>query len=111
MPILTSEEQNLKMKRKQEIMGAITQFRKQYISSMLWGLKIGGISLGTVIVLYFLAKLIVRWDLFYETDLDYDLVFLTFAGICLFIVIICIVVAVILFNTKHKRKTKYQKKT
>ena len=111
MPILTLEEENLKMKRRQEIMEAIDQFRQQYFSSMLWGLRIGGGSLGVIIVLYFFAKWIFRWDLFYETDLDYELVFLILAIISLLIVIICIVVAVILFNTKHKRKTKYKKTT
>ncbi len=107
MPILTSEEEKIKLTRKKEFKDAAMKFKGVYLSSLALGLKVGGLSLAGVILLYLIAKWIFRWDLFYETDLEYALIFSVVAFIFLFVVFLCIVVAIILFNTKHKRNTKY----
>ena len=95
MSILTDEEEKIKSIRKKEIKDASIKFKGYYLSSLFLGLKVGVLSLAAVIILYLVAKWVFRWDLFYETDLEYSSIFL------------CIVVAIILFNTKHKRNTKY----
>ena len=107
MPILTSEEEKIKLTRKKEFKDAAVKFKGVYLSSLILGLKVGGISLAGVILLYLIAKWIFRWDLFYETDLEYASMFRFITFVFLFVVFLCIVVAIILFRTKHKRNTKY----
>ena len=107
MPILTNEEEKIKLTEKKEMKDAIRKYKKDYLSSLVLGLKVGGLSLAGVIILYLIVKLIFKWDLFYETDLKYASIFLFITFVFLFVVFLCIVVAIILFNTKHKRNTKY----
>ena len=107
MPILTNEEEKIKQTRKKEMKDVALKFKDDYLSSLILGLKVGGLSLVGVIVLYLIAKWIFRWDLFYETDLKYASIFLFITFVFLFVVFLCIVVAIILFRTKHKRNTKY----
>lgn len=108
MPILTSEEEKQKSNRKQELKSVILKFRDDYLSSFLIGIKVGGLFLASAIIIYLVAKLGFKWDLFYETDLKYSSIFLFITAMFFIIVILCIIVAVILFNTKHKRNTKYR---
>ena len=107
MSILTDEEEKIKSIRKKEIKDASIKFKGYYLSSLFLGLKVGVLSLAAVIILYLVAKWVFRWDLFYETDLEYSSIFLFITFVFMFVVFLCIVVAIILFNTKHKRKTKY----
>lgn len=107
MSILTSEEERLKNDHRNELKNIISKFKDAFVSSLLIGLKMGGISLAVVIVIYLVAKWIFRWDLFYETDLRYSSIFLFITSLFIIIVFLCIIVAIILFNTKHKRNTKY----
>lgn len=108
MPILTSEEQKLKSEHQKEFKFAIQKFWQDYLSSLSIGVKVGGIALISSIAIYLIGKFVFRWDLFYETDLNYTLIFLLITIIFLVIVVLCIIVAIILFNTKHKRNTKYE---
>ena len=80
------------------------------MASFLLGIKAGGILIGVLIILYLAAKFIFRWDLFYETDLNYAVIFLVLTIVFAVLVLICILIAVILYNNKHKRSTKYMQR-
>ena len=96
------------IERKKDFRDARKKFLQDYLSSLSIGAKVGGIALIASIALYLIAKFAFRWDLFYETDLNYTLIFLLITIIFIVIVVLCIFVAIILFNTKHKRNTKYE---
>ncbi|MGN0470860.1 MAG: hypothetical protein ACI4GV_08100 [Acutalibacteraceae bacterium] len=107
MPILTSEEEKQIATQKAEMKSTLSKFKSDYLSSLFLGIKVGGVSLAFLVLIYFIAKYIFSWDLFYETDLNYSAIFMLIAAIFFAVVILCIIVAVILFNTKHRRNTKY----
>lgn len=107
MPILTSEEEKQLLDKKNERKKTIGKFKDDYLLSFMIGIRIGGITLGAAIVIYLTAKWLFKWDLFYETDLKYSSIFLAITIIFMVLVVICWFVAFILYNTKHKRNTKY----
>ncbi|MBK6088551.1 hypothetical protein [Ruminococcus difficilis] len=107
MAIRTEEEEKRLSEKRSNRKKAFAKFREDFMASFLLGIKAGGILTGALIVLYLAAKFIFRWDLFYETDLNYAAIFLVLTIVFAFLVLICIMIAVILYNNKHKRNTKY----
>lgn len=108
MSVRTSEEEKNLSEKKNERKKAFQKFKVDFISSFLIGIKIGGIILGIAILIYLGAKWLLKWDLFYETDLKYSSILLIITIIFSIIVFLCCFVAWILYNTKHRRNTKYK---
>lgn len=78
------------------------------MSSLFIGIKIGGTAMIIAILLYLAAKWLLKWDLFYETDLKYPYIVLIITIMFFVIALLCFFVAFILYNTKHRRNTKYK---
>ena len=108
MAIRTSEEEKLLSEKRSERKQAIKKYGSDFLSSFLIGIKAGGIGLVLVIVVYLMAKLLFKWDLFYETDLEYTAIVLVVTIIFFIMVVLCCFIAFILYNTKHTRNTKYK---
>ena len=109
MAIRTDEEEKRLSEKRSDRKKAFVKFRDDFMASFLLGIKAGGIITAAVIVIYLAAKFIFRWDLFYETDLNYPAIMLIMAILFAVLIIICVIIAVILYNNKHKRNTKYAK--
>lgn len=107
MPMLTQAEEKQLQQQKEERLQIILKFRDEFLVSFIMGIKICGIAVGAIIVLYLLTKWVFKWDLFYETDLNYSSIFFVITVIFFLLVLLCWIVAFILYNTKHVRNTKY----
>ncbi len=108
MSIRTSEEEKLLLEKRNERKQAIKKYGSDFLSSFLIGIKAGGIGLALLVVAYLVAKLLFKWDLFYETDLEYTAIVFAVTIIFFAMVVLCCVIAFILYNTKHTRNTKYK---
>lgn len=108
MPIISNSEDNtqqsIKNERKETLIKFFSDFR---VSFLIW-IKIGGIAVGGIIILYLLARFIFKWDILYETNVNYSTVFLVVAIGFIISIIACWFVAFFLYNTKHHRGTKYK---
>lgn len=107
MAIRTSEEEKKLQQKRRDFKTAFRKFRDMFLVSFRLGYKFGGILLGVLIVAYLIAKFLFRWDLFYETDLDYPAIVLILAAIFAVLMIACIIVSIVLYKNKHSRNTKY----
>ena len=107
MSIMSSDEKQKKSERKEERAQAFKKFKEDMKASFCVWIKLDiAISVG-IILLYLMATFILKWDLFYETDLKYGILLVisvSFAGL----VFVCWGVARFLYKTKHKRNTKYK---
>lgn len=108
MSVLTSAEEKKRQEIKDERRQALEKTVQFMASSFLVGIKLGGFMLLTAIVVYFFAKYLLQWDLFYETDVKYPSLCFKAVVFLLVIMILCWIGAFILYNTKHKRNTKYK---
>jgi len=103
---INNKEREL-LERKTERKKTFKELTGHYLKSFVLGVKIAGITMAVVILIYLLLKFLGDWDLFYETDVDYLSLFFAMGIFFGGIVIICLLVAFWLFNNKHKRNTKY----
>ncbi len=108
MPMLTSEEERKKQERSAELRLTFRKFFEDFLTSFKIWIKIAGILDGILIIGYLFARFIVRWDAFYETQLDFTVIFFLIALFFLIILISCWLVAFFLYNTHHRRNTKYK---
>lgn len=108
MSLRTSEEEKLLSERKDERKKVFQKFKSDFLYSFLIGIRMGAIILVAVIIIYLIAKYLLNWDLFYETDLDYDSIVFVFTIMLFALTALFCSIAFILYNTKHKRNTKYK---
>ena len=108
MPIMNSAEERRQNELKEERKQTLAKFFDDFKTSFIIWIRIGGITVGVMILIYLFAKIAYSWDLFYESDLEFQSIF--FAVFIFFTVAIaaCWFIAFFLYNTKHKRKTKYK---
>lgn len=108
MPLMSGSEErqirDLKDERKQTLLNFWHDIKDSYI---IW-IKIGGIITGGLILVYLFARFVIKWDLFYETDLKYMTIFFIIFILFFVSVGLCWIGAYFLYNTKHKRNTKYK---
>lgn len=108
MSIISSAEESklreLKARRKQ----IFIKFAQDLKASFVIWIKLGGIISCGLILAYIFAKFVLKWDLFYEIDLKYSTIFFAVFIFFLLSVVVCWLVAFLLYNTKHKRNTKYK---
>ena len=107
MSIRTAEEEKRILEKQTDRKRAFLKFREDFMTSFLLGIKVGGILTLSIIVLYLIAKWIFKWDLFYETDLNYSTIVFVLAVFFAALILLCVIIAFILYNNKHKRNTKY----
>lgn len=107
MPIMSSAEEQKKSELKGERIQTLKKFAEDIKASFLVWIKIGSLVSGLLILLYLSTKFILKWDLFYETDLKYSTILFIMFILLLVLVIACWFVAFFLYNTKHKRNTRY----
>ncbi len=108
MSVLSSAEEKKRREIKEERRQALEKTVQYMASSFLIGIKFGGIMFLAAIVAYFIAKYLLQWDLFYETDVNYPSLCFKVVAFLLIILVLCWLGAFILYNTKHKRNTKYK---
>jgi len=108
MPILTSTEERQKKELQEERKRTFINFFEDLKNSFLIWIKIGASITGGLIILYLIATFLFKWDLFYETGLNFRTIFLAIFIFFLVAVGICWLVALFLYNTKHRRNTKYK---
>lgn len=96
----------LKRERRQTLMKFAQDLK---VSFKIW-IKGGGILTAAIILAYLFARFVLDWDLFYETDLRYSSIFFAVFVFFVISVAICWLVAFILFNTKHRRNTRYKER-
>ena len=108
MPIMNSAEERRQNELKEEQKQTLAKFFDDFKTSFLIWIRVGGISVAVMIIVYLIAKVAYSWDLFYESDLEFQSIF--FAVFVFFTVAIfsCWFIAFFLYNTKHKRNTKYK---
>ena len=108
MPIMNSAEERRQNELKEERKQTLAKFFDDFKASFIIWIRIGGITVGVMILIYLFAKIAYSWDLFYESDLEFQSIF--FAVFIFFTVAIaaCWFIAFFLYNTKHKRNTKYK---
>ena len=107
MAIRTSEEEKRIQQKRLNFKTAFRKFRDMFFISFRLGIKFGGILLAVLIAAYVIAKFLFRWDLFYETDLNYPAIAIILAAIFSVLMIACIIVSIVLYKNKHSRNTKY----
>ncbi|MBD5111499.1 MAG: hypothetical protein HDT42_03055 [Ruminococcaceae bacterium] len=108
MSIISSAEERKLRELKAERKQIFIKFAQDLKSSFIIWIKLGGIISGVLILAYLFAKFVMKWDLFYETDLKYSKIFFAVFIFFLLSVIVCWLVAFLLYNTKHKRNTRYK---
>jgi len=108
MPIMTSADERKMRELKEERKQTIIKFAQDIKASFKIWVKVGGIATGMLILAYLFARFVIEWDLFYETDLKYSTIFFLVFLFFVFSVIACWLVAFFLYNTKHRRNTKYK---
>jgi len=107
MPVLSSAEEKKQQETKEKRRQTLLTFVHDIKTSFSVWIKLGGFIFGFLSVAYLFAKFVLKWDLFYETDVKYPTILfwlgLAFVGF----MIACWVVAFIYYNKPHKRNTKY----
>jgi sterol desaturase/sphingolipid hydroxylase (fatty acid hydroxylase superfamily) len=108
MPMIANAEERkqdgIQNSWKKTLLKFFTDFK---VTFLIW-IKIAGILSGIVILLYLVAKFILNWDVLYETNVNFTAVFLGVAIGFILAMIACWLVAFFLYNTKHRRNTKYK---
>lgn len=107
MPILTSLEEKRKKELQEERKQTLVKFFEYLKASFFIWIKIGAVITCAFILLYLIATFLFKWDLFYETGLDFKAIFFAVFIFFIMAVVICWLVAFFLYNTKHRRNTKY----
>ena len=108
MPLMSGAEERQKLYLKEERKQTLLKFWQDLKASYLIWIKIGGIITGVLILVYLFTRFVIKWDLFYETDLKYMTIFFIIFILFLVSVGLCWLGAYFLYNTKHKRNTKYK---
>lgn len=108
MSVLTSVEEQKLQEQKEEHKQTLIKFTYDFKTSFLIWIKISGIVALVAVLVYLISKFIFRWDILYETDLPISSIFLAAFFMFVFSVIACWLVAFFLYNTKHRRNTKYK---
>jgi len=90
----------LKRERRQTLMKFAQDLK---VSFKIW-IKGGGILTAAIILAYLFARFVL------ETDLRYSSIFFAVFVFFVLSVAICWLVAFILFNTKHRRNTRYKER-
>ena len=108
MPLMSGAEERQKLDLKEERKQTLLKFWQDLKASYLIWIRIGGIITGALILVYLFTRFVIKWDLFYETDLKYSTIFFIIFVIFLVSVGLCGLGAYFLYNTKHKRNTKYK---
>lgn len=108
MPILSNSEnknqQVVENTRKETLVKFFCDFKESFL---IW-IKIGGITVAGVILLYLFARFILKWDILYETNVNFSAGFFVVAIGFIISIVVCWFVAFFLYNTKHRRTTKYK---
>lgn len=108
MSVLTSAEERKLQEQKEERKQTMIKFTYDFKTSFLIWIKISGIVVLATVLLYLISKFVFYWDILYETDLPVSSMFLVAFFMFVFSVIVCWFVAFFLYNTKHRRNTKYK---
>lgn len=108
MPVMTSLEERQQKELQEERKQTLVKFFEDLKTSFLIWIKIGAAITGAFILLYLIATFLFKWDLFYETDLDFKTIFFAVFIFFIIAVVACWLVAFFLYNTKHRRNTKYK---
>ncbi len=108
MLIMTSSDEKKQREIREERKQTFIKFLQDLSASFKIWMKIGGVVSAFLIIAYLFARLILNWNLFYETDLDYSKMFFMIFIFFAFCVLACWLVAFFLYNTKHRRNTKYK---
>ncbi len=108
MSIISEAEEKKQREIKAERKQVFIKFAQYFKASFVIWIKLGGIISGGLILTYLFAKFVIKWDLFYETDLNYSTILFIIFVLFLLSVLVCWFVAFMLYNTKHKRNTKYK---
>lgn len=109
MPILTSVEERQKKERLEERKQMLIKFLGDLISSFRIWMMIGAVITVVLILIYLLLTFIFKWDLLYETNLDFKAIFFSVFISFVIAIIVCWLVAFFLYNTKHRRNIKKYK--
>ena len=84
MLIMTSSDEKKQREIREERKQTFVKFLQDLSASFKIWMKIGGVVSAFLIIAYLFARLILNWNLFYETDLDYSkmffMIFIFFAG-------------------------------
>ena len=108
MPLLTSAEERRQQEKKEEKRQTLRNFALDMKSSFKIWIKVIGAASLLLIAVYLFLRFVLKWDLLYETEMDYRKLFYVCFGISAGAVIVCWLGALWLYNTKHRRKTKYK---
>ncbi len=108
MPVLSNSEDRNHQVVENEHKETLIKFFSDFKTSFLIWIKIGGIAMGSVILLYLFARFILKWDILYETNVNFSTGFFIVAMGSIISIIACWLVAFFLYNTKHRRTTKYK---
>lgn len=108
MSTMYSAEESKLNEQKAERKQTLIKFAQDLKVSFLIWIKIGGIISGGIVLAYLFTRFIMGWDLFYETDLNYILIFLMITILFFVSVCFCWFGAFFLYNTKYRRPNKYK---
>ncbi|MBQ6180167.1 MAG: hypothetical protein IJK31_00580 [Ruminococcus sp.] len=108
MAVTTNSEELKFRDEKDERRKTLRKFREDFFASFRIWIKIGCICSAAVILLYVFLRFVLKWDLFYETDLNYPLIFLVVCILLVILIFVCWLGASFLYNTQHRRNTKYR---
>lgn len=108
MPLLTSAEERRQQEKKEEKRQTLRNFALDMKSSFKIWIKVIGAASLLLIAVYLFLRFVLKWDLLYETEMDYRKLFYACFGISAFAVMVCWGVAYLLYKTQHRRKTKYK---
>ena len=108
MRILTSAEERKLRELKEERRQTLKRFAMDFRTSFLIWIKISGVITIAAILIYLVAKHLFSWDIFYEMNLDFSSIFMLSFLLFLLSVAACWLVALFLYNTRHRRNTNYK---
>ena len=107
MSVLSSAEEKKQQEIKEKRRQTLLTFGRDIKASFAVWMKLGGFIFAFLSVAYLFAKFVLKWDLFYETDVKYSTILFWLGLSFLGFMIACWVVAFINYNKPHKRNTKY----
>ncbi len=108
MPVIFNLEEKSQDKIHNSKIETFNKFFSDFKVSFLIWVKIGGILSGSIILIYLIARFVVSWDILYETNVDFAAIFLGLTIGFTLAILACWFVAFFLYNTKHRRNTKYK---
>lgn len=108
MSIRTREEERERREQRIEREEILGKFAGEMFKMFKIWIRMDALFMVILMLVYLFLVFVRDWDFFYDTDIKGTTIFLLLFTGSSMAVIVCGLVALFLYNTKHKRDTKYE---